>query len=124
MGVCDLIKMTINCEIEHELEKLLVLHEYMNLEEYIISVLKKEILSNQMRVLLPRLFESLATVKTGTVFKVTDLLEINLTDLFFTDIVQEVDYMFELYLSKSNQTEDYMILLFDEQAFMNTYLKL
>lgn len=119
-----MIKLIVDSGIEDELNKLSGLNDFVTVEDYIASILKKEIIVNKLRVMFPNLLESLAVIEAGTIFKITDLIEINLECLLFTEIAHEIDYMFETYLAKSNQIDAYSVLFFDEKTFVNTYLKM
>lgn len=119
-----MIKLLVDNEIGDELKRLSILNDFITVEDYITSILKKEIIVNELQIMFPKLLESLAVIESGTIFKITDLIEINLECLLFSEIVHEVDYMFETYLAKSNQIETYSVLFFDEKTFVNTYLKM
>lgn len=118
-----MLSLKLDQELKQELLILTHLEGSESVEDYIISILKREIISKRIIEYMPIIIAKLERLHSGSIFSIIDLIEIGQEDIVSIQMKEEFENLFELYLAKSNLELEYEILFLDEKNFTYTYLK-
>lgn len=110
-------------EQKNQLEIIAQNKGFSNIEEYIKYLLKRDSNNDCSQKNINTIIANLHKLESGNIFSINDLVELEHEEKVSVEIIQELENIFEIYLTKSNQLQDYVILFLDEKTLTYTYLK-
>lgn len=118
-----MINLDIDNNLKQKIDELVIEKGFININEFIINVLNREVNAINHDAHLNNLLLNLKSLKSGQLFSIKDLINLDLNEKNSFDLIQEFEIFFEYYLGKSNQDDMYETLYFDEKRLVQIYLK-